>query len=294
MLISAVPMFEQCKPKVKGRSIYTDQNGCRIPVKPPMKNPAKIAIFTLLISGLSFAGQAKQPRTPSAQKAQVAAEPVQQAPVAPQVPPTPEHMPATAPRVTMSNGLLSITAENSTLGDVLNGVHAATGASVDVPLSAAAERVVVQIGPGEPREVLQQLLTGSKFDYIIVGSPQNELAVQRVILTPRSGGGATPPGAVAANHPPAYQPPPQQNSYQPPDIQDDSGIDENDNNSIGMQPEPSPEITMPPEPQPGQPGQAVQQDQNQQGPRTPEQLLQELQQMKGQTNQRPDRNPSPQ
>jgi hypothetical protein len=204
-------------------------------------------------------------------------------------------MPAKAPQVSLSNGMLSIVAENSTLGDVLNGIHKATGASVDIPPAATAERVVVNIGPTEPRDALQQLLSGSKFDYIIVGSPENDAALEKVILTARSGAAASGPAAVAANRPPAYQPPPPQPNYEPPADEDNNGEDAGVNS---YQPEPSPEVTLPPQPpngQPGQPGQVQQQEQqNQQGPKTPEQLLQQLQQMRGQQsdqNQRPDRNP---
>ena len=258
----------------------------------------KIAIVALFCSGLCAASQRKPAQKAPPQKPSAAtpapATPVA-APVVPQAPPTPENMPAKAPQVSLSNGMLSIVAENSTLGDVLNGIHKATGASVDIPPAATAERVVVNIGPTEPRDALQQLLSGSKFDYIIVGSPENDAALEKVILTARSGAAASGPAAVAANRPPAYQPPPPQPNYEPPADEDNNGEDAGVNS---YQPEPSPEVTLPPQPpngQPGQPGQVQQQEQqNQQGPKTPEQLLQQLQQMRGQQsdqNQRPDRNP---
>jgi hypothetical protein len=255
-----------------------------------MSKPVEIAIVALLCGGICF-GAAKQRKQQPAKADPAPAAPVQQA-VVPSPPPTPENMPAKPPQVAMNNGLLSITAENSTLGDVLNGIRRATGASVDMPPMASAERVVVHIGPTEPRAALAQLLDGSKFDYIIVGSTENDSALAKVILTARSSGGTTG-GAVAANHP-AYQPPAQQ--YQPPPEPDESGSDDTSSN----QPEPGPEVTMPPEPPAGgpmQPQTQTDQQQNQNGPKTPEQLLQELQQMRGQQGQPglpPDRNPQPQ
>jgi hypothetical protein len=255
----------------------------------------KLAIVALLCTGVCAAtpkkpAQKAAPQKPSAATpASATAVPV---PVMPQAPPTPENMPAKAPQVSLSNGMLSIVAENSTLGDVLNGIHKATGASVDIPPAASAERVVVNIGPTEPRDALQQLLSGSKFDYIIVGSPANDATLEKVILTARTGG-ASGPAAVAANRAPAYQPPPQP-SYEPPAEQEDNYED----NSVNTyQPEPTPEVNMPPQPANGQPAQTGQDQQNQQGPKTPEQLLRQLQQMRGQqsdqgqANERPDRNP---
>jgi len=105
------------------------------------------------------------------------------APVPP-APKTPAEMPPVAPKVTFQNGLLTIDAPNSTLGDVLAAVKKATGAEIDA--ASASDRVIVHIGPGDPKDVLASLLSGSKFDYIILGSAENPNAVTQVILTQRS------------------------------------------------------------------------------------------------------------
>jgi hypothetical protein len=215
---------------------------------------------------------------------QPAPEPMQEAPPIPQPPPTPEQMPAVPPRVSMSNGMLSISADNSTLGDILTAVRRQTGASLEVPPSIGNERVATNLGPGNPREVLQSLLSGSRFDYIIVGTPQDPNAVQRIILTPRSG--AAGAGAAVANNQPMA---PSQSNYQPPSDVGDTADEE-------PQPEPAP--PEPPQQQQGNPPTGAQpyqqnpnQQQQQQQPKTPEQLLQELQQMQQQQQQRPPRNP---
>lgn len=229
-----------------------------------------VLCFLLLLGQLATAAPAKRKKPVQAQPP----EPVQEAPAIPQAPPTPEQMPAVAPQVSMNNGMLTITAENSTMGDILSAVRKQTGAVLEVPPTLSSERVAAQLGPGTPQSVMQQLFTGSKFDYIIVGSPQNPSALQKIIVTARAGGGAS----MASS-----QPPPQ-NTYQPPP-QPEQSMDEE------PQPEPEPEPAPPEPPQVTPPTQA-QPYSNQ--PKTPEQLLQELQQMQQQQQGRPQRNPGPQ
>src|SRR5262249_54888641 len=115
-------------------------------------------------------------------------EPAPQA-VVPPAPLTLEQQPASPPQVDFQNGRLTIIAQNSTLGDVLRAVRSETGATVEIPANAT-ERVVGHIGPGPAREVLASLLNGSHFDYVILGSPTNPGALDRVILLPKSTGEA--------------------------------------------------------------------------------------------------------
>jgi hypothetical protein len=227
----------------------------------------KIALTCCVLLLASHFGLAANKRRKPVQ--QPTPPPVQEAPPVPQPPPTPEQMPAVAPRVSMDNGMLTISAENSTLGDILGAVRKQTGAALEVPPAASSERVATRLGPGAPRDVLQQLFAGSKFDYIIVGSPQDPNGLQRIILTARGTGGAS--GSTVANNAP-------QNSYQPPPDASDA-MDED------PQPEPQPE-PAPPE-QTVTPPNGAQPYSNQ--PKTPEQLLQELQQM--QQQQQPGRPP---
>ena len=111
--------------------------------------------------------------------------PEQQAVQAPPPPPTPEQMAPVAPNVSYQAGQLTIQSNNATLAQVLRSVQAKTGASFDIPASANSDRVVAQLGPGQPRDVLATLLNGSKFNYIILGSPNQPGSVQKLILTPR-------------------------------------------------------------------------------------------------------------
>ena len=108
-------------------------------------------------------------------------------PEAPGPPPvrTPEQMPARVPQVLWDGKQLSIKCENSTLSDILTAVRIRTGALIEVPSSAAVERVTTNLGPASAREVLASLLSGSEFDYIIQASETNEAWVGSVILAPR-------------------------------------------------------------------------------------------------------------
>jgi hypothetical protein len=212
-------------------------------------------------------------------KAAPAAETPQPAPP----PPTPEQMPPTAPRVTYQNGLLTIDATNSTLSQVLRSVQAQTGASVEMPASAANERVMMQLGPGRPRDVLNTLLNGSKFNYIILGMTENPGGVQKVILTTRL---STPTVNTAQNNGPGqvqpqYQPPPDE----PQDEEMPPAEAEVDNQPEAPQVPPAPGRFRPgqvPMRSPDATEQPTDNTNQPNGGKTPEQLLLELQNMQQQ------------
>jgi len=129
----------------------------------------------------------KHPAKPSPMPAP---EPVAQAPASPPPPPTLQQMPPSAPQVQYRDGLLTISANNSTLLDVLNAVGAQTGANVTAPPAASAARLFLQIGPAPPRDVLSRLLAGTNLDYLLAGSPDDPNALRQVIITQRQGGPA--------------------------------------------------------------------------------------------------------
>lgn len=100
--------------------------------------------------------------------------------------------PATKPslEVTFHDGLLSIRANKTSLSEVLFAVHQRTGAEVAVTAGAEQEQVVADIGPGPAPEVLARLLNGSRFNFLILNSPEDPRKLDRVILSPRSEGGS--------------------------------------------------------------------------------------------------------
>src|SRR5208337_3188783 len=113
-----------------------------------------------------------------------------------------DQIPATPAKVSYQGGLLTISAQNSTLGEILRDVRKLTGASIEIPQgSGANERVVTHLGPGAPRDVLAGLFNGSSFNYVMLGSSSDPTAVSSVILTakPSSSGDTQAAPTVAAN-----------------------------------------------------------------------------------------------
>lgn len=176
-----------------------------------------VASMTCLLAIPCLADQPK-PKVRRA-LAPVAAKPVEPV-VAPPVPLRPEQMPATPPQVAFANGQLTITSQNSTLGDILRAVRNQTGAAVEVPANAT-ERVAGNFGPGPARDVLSSLLNGSHFNYMLLGSATNPDALERVILTVKSSTGepaaANVPAETASATPPAPADNPEMTSEDSPD-----------------------------------------------------------------------------
>jgi hypothetical protein len=109
-------------------------------------------------------------------------------------PRAPADMPPNPPKVTCDGDKLTISAQNSTLGAVLNAIRACTGAQVDVPEDAKEERLFAELGPGPLRTVLADFLSSTDFNYVIKASPSDPQKVQMVLLNPRV---SDSPGEVA-------------------------------------------------------------------------------------------------
>lgn len=197
------------------------------------------------------------------------------------VPTSMYQMPSAPPQVSYQNGLLTIVAENSSLGDILREVHRSTGATIDVPPNAT-ERVVARIGPAPARDVLSSLLNGSAFNYVMLGSETDPTTLASVTLTMKAGG---PPVETAAN---VYQPQPQQMIMPPgagpggPVAQAPAGADDQadaddekdeDDSADEEQPQDQAQGSATPADGSGQPNA---------GPKTPEQILEMLRQRPGQ------------
>jgi hypothetical protein len=178
------------------------------------------------------------------------------------------------PQVSYENGQLTIVASNSTLGDILRAVRKQTGADIDVP--DAKERVVTHLGPGPARDVIAELLNGSRFNYVLLGSPDNNNVLTKVVLVQKSG-----PETVASNQPgvPSGGPtsrPPNEIAQQP---QPEEAMDTND----AEQPEENADENAE-QPAAAEAEQPVA-NPDQQGVKTPQQLLQEMQQRQLQIQQ---------
>lgn len=288
-----------------------------------IKNPALWFGTCLLIASLavSASGQApkqkkakKSPAVPAAQVSQPAAE------TPPPPPPTLAQQPPQPAQVTYSGGLLSINAPNSTLGDVLNGIRRATGASVE-GAGNPSDRVIVNLGPAAPRDVIAALLNGSRYDYILLGPPQQPAGIQKLVLMARSnqsassaananGNPSAPPAVNSApprgedsdiegsedeeepvpdrEGPEPYTPPmqpPDQNAA--PEGQQNAPQNQQPGNANPQRGATTPSGVGQPDPtsQPGAPAAQNPQQQQQNQIKTPEQLFRELQQLEQQRKQ---------
>jgi len=184
------------------------------------------------------------------------------------------------PQVSYQNAQLTIVAPNSTLGDILRAVRKQTGADIDIP--SAPERVVTHLGPGPARAVVAELLNGSRFNYVLLGSAADDALLTRVVLVAKTGpdNGNVPSGpALAEQQQPRLGP---GNKAQP-DADADADAEEND----AAADEAAAEAEQPvptPEQQPAQPG-----------VKSPQEMLQEMQQrqLQMQQQQMPGQPPVP-
>jgi hypothetical protein len=105
---------------------------------------------------------------------------------APEVPKRPADMSPKPPKVTCRGDQISISADNSTLDAILAAVKGCTGAKIEIPAGAGAIRAFEELGPGPVREVLDDLLSGTPYNYVIQSSAANPLKVEMVMLSMRS------------------------------------------------------------------------------------------------------------
>ena len=237
--------------------------------------PTSFLFLVCMLPVVAGAQHTKKPVAKTPSKATSVAPAAQQsaaAPLQPVAPPTPEQGPSSPPEVTFREGQLTITARNSTLSDVLNAVKQKTGASVEMP-ATSSERVVGQFGPGAPRDVMAQLLNGSHFDYVLLGSPADPGALNKIVLMARAMGPEPAPAAPSQS--------PEQNGDSDLQAVPQVQADQPEDNTAEM----PPDIAQPEEPQPEQPEQQDQAQPGQPVVKTPEQLLRELQQQQQQQQQ---------
>jgi hypothetical protein len=212
-----------------------------------------------------------------------------------------DQIPSTPAKVSYQGGLLTISAQNSTLGEILRDVRKLTGASIEIPPGSkgASERVVAHLGPGSPRDVLVGLFNGSSFNYVILGSSSDPKIVSSVILTSKDGGGQPGQTQTAANgfqgnpgalqnrfpaphpfNPQAVTPMPGNGVPEPEAAESDDATEEaQDTTEENADDQAQAGQPVPPDPSAGNAnGQQAQTDPNQPnaGPKTPEQVLEML------------------
>lgn len=172
------------------------------------------------------------------------------------------------PQVTYQNEQLTIVAPNSTLGDILRAVRKQTGAEIEIP--AAPDRVVTHLGPGPARAVVAELLNGSRFNYVLLGSPANDALLTRVVLVAKTG-----PDLSSANGPALAE---QQPGNVPPNMaQPDAAAEANDTEATDENTDDAADQAAAEAEQPAAPEQP--------GVKTPQEMLQEMQQRQMQLQQ---------
>ena len=228
-----------------------------------------------LAAGTSSPGQRKTAK----KKKQPDMPPLPSGPTGRQLTPMPlDAIAAVPPQVTYENNQLTINAPNSTLADILRAVRKLTGAEIEIP--AAPERVVTHLGPGPARDVVAELLNGSRFNYVLLGSPTDTSALTRVVLVAKAGVQEIPPNPIPNPNPYATQPSPAEVDASPEGNDADANDDSPNADENADQPPPDADQQQtPPEQAPGV--------------KTPQQMLQEMQQRQMQMQQQQGQPPAP-
>jgi hypothetical protein len=184
-------------------------------------------------------------------------------PPAPELPKYPVNENPAAPMVTWDSHGLRISAANASLSRILDEVSTETGAKVEGV--SGDERVFGEYGPGQARDVLAELLTGSGYDYLLIGD-QGQGTPRQIVLSMHHASATNTAGGNAARPTPEPQDEDAQENEEPP--------------------QPQPMMARPPmPPQMNQPG----------GMRTPQQRMMELQQQRlQQMQQQNQQNQQPQ
>jgi hypothetical protein len=84
--------------------------------------------------------------------------------------------------VSYEDGLLSISAQDAPLSDILAQLHQRTGATIDAPADMD-DRIAAELGPGPAVQVVAALLEATHFNYLIAGTANKPGAVQSIQLT---------------------------------------------------------------------------------------------------------------
>jgi len=240
----------------------------------------RLGIVVLCLGALSLAAsdQAKhKPKKP-------APAPLPSGPTGRQVPQIPlDAIAPVPPEVSFQSGQLTIVAPNSTLADILKAVHKQTGAEIEIP--NASDRVVTRLGPGPALDVMAELLNGSRFNYVLLGSPEDPNQLTKVVLVAKSGPEVSPVAAAAPQPTQARTQPSNPAAVPIADASPDAAPDAGEAEATE---EPADSST------PEQPADAEQQaTPSDQSPKTPQQLLQEMQQRQLQMQQQQGQAPVP-
>lgn len=215
-------------------------------------SPAIVLVCALLTASVAVAQAPTTPvkhhRKPHA--AHAAAQATPPAVVEPPKPDWPVNDRPAPASVTWDDRSLRVDASNSSLDQILGQITTATGAKI---IGAAGDqRVFGVFGPGNPRDVLSQLLQGSGYNVVMVGDNGRGLP-REVLLSERHAAGNAPIMARAPQPEDDYEEPQPDNSQMdappqpldnqprtPPQIQEQQRIQEQQMMQQPGQPQPQP------------------------------------------------------
>jgi hypothetical protein len=211
--------------------------------------------------------QTQPTAAPQASSALPATQPT--TPDPPPVPLTPSQRPPDRAQISYADGTLSISANNSSLNQILRQIGSDTG--MKITGGVTDERVFGHYGPAAPAEILAELLDGTGSNMILVQRDAD--APSELILTPRQGSPTPPnPNAHAFDARPERPERPEPQEAVPPQA---------------MQPEPAPNgPPVTPGANQGSPaGTAPANPESPNGVKTPQQIYEQLQRLRSQQQQ---------
>jgi len=118
--------------------------------------------------------------------------PTAASPLTPSIPLTPAQEQPKHAQIALANGILSVTADNSSLNQILRQISRETG--IKIVGGVTDERVFGKYGPATPDQILAELLDGTGSNMLLVA--RDGATPAQLILTPRQGG-PTPPNPNA-------------------------------------------------------------------------------------------------
>jgi len=140
----------------------------------------RLLSYGLLVAGCSLAMRAQDlpGNTPAAGG--------EGAPMVAVPPPSAAEVPPKAPQIRCEGNQLTIAADNSTMSSVLAGIRACIGIEIQLPNGSGDERTYIHLGPGSVREVLDDLLLATDYNFVIQSSNSSPGRVTNVVLTART------------------------------------------------------------------------------------------------------------
>jgi hypothetical protein len=152
---------------------------------------ASLALSASLLAQTPPTPQANSPASPQQSTLPATSPPTTPAP--PPIPLTPAQLPPKRAKITFADGVLSISADNASLNQILRQIATDTGMKITGGVSD--ERVFGEYGPAPPDQILSALLDGTGSNMVLVHRDGD--APAELILTPRQGG-PTPPSPSSA------------------------------------------------------------------------------------------------